>query len=103
MQYIFVSLNSGDFIEREKKNILFFSLELPLVKEHHQPLALFGTVSQSFSYVKYKTYQSFPFHQPQQRVLVVVFSKGVPRTKLSVQHPSFIRQLVQYHSIFTDL
>lgn len=35
MQYIFVSLNSGDFIEREKKNILFFSLEIPLVKEHH--------------------------------------------------------------------
>lgn len=35
MQYIFVSLNSGDFIEGQKKNILAFALELPLVKEQH--------------------------------------------------------------------
>lgn len=57
-----------------------------------QLLALFGTVSQSFCDVKYKTYQSYQFHQPQQRMLVVIFRKGVLMTRPSVQHPSLIRE-----------
>lgn len=49
MQYIFVSLNYGDFIEGQKKNIFVFALDLPLFKEQHPAI---GTDSQSFSGVK---------------------------------------------------
>lgn len=68
-------------------------------KSSIQLLALFGTVSQSFSDVKYKTYQSYQFHQPQQRVLVIIFSKGVPMTKPSVQHPSLIGEHISRWSL----
>lgn len=64
-----------------------------------QPLALFGAVSQSFSDAKYRTYQSYQFHQPQQRVLVVIFSKGVHMTKPSVQQPSLTREHISNWSL----
>lgn len=92
MQYIFVSLNSGDFMKGRRRIYWLLYWSFHWSKNTAQPLALFGTDSQSFSHVKYKADQSYQFHQPKQRALVVISSKGVPRTKPSVQHPSLLRE-----------